>query len=630
MFIFHINKIKTKLKFIHLGLFFCLAAAFSIHPVLAKDTDIYQVNTKQNCYIMMDNSSSMDFGVYEANVDYGEMFDYLFKLNESASPWKSYIYDTVNNSSYFYGNHEETRKIYLWKGAIGVTIATVDGETVSFTGDAADPDYLWYMSNLYDTHTIIDTAGNLSWDGVGTQRITVDDDGYVLLDDNRLPIGRDIKLHEFVTLYDGTRIDQGFGGLLNAPGYYFSGYEGVTAGSLDVAESGDTNIYFFVTGNWANMQSMYNLHYTTNNPDPAGASQGDPAWKYELVPLDSPDDWSTTAYDLAYPGTGSNYAKKEKATDNEQTIVHPGAVQIQAHFSLMDVAVGDSVAISDSAGTQIATYNNGNFSSGSWSAVVSGDTIRIGLTSNNDTSRGRGYAIDAYRITYHENAYLMQNRLDVAKDAILYVIDAFYGKMNWGFATFQYTGGGSGDGATINSALNPNLTDDANRAAIVNHVTNVTPQNEGTPLGEALQDVFYKGYYGKRNALNNLSCRKNYIISLTDGYPSDDNDWGRMSASGVTFSDFDGDGWTADPYQYASPPANYYDDVGHWIYTHSWNDLSLVTDPTESYFNVTTHHIAFGSDQPLLNDAAGESGGEYIAAYNKPSWWPPSTPWLCR
>ena len=95
--------------------------------LFAKDTDVYQINTKQNCYILLDNSGSMDFGVYEQSIDYGAMFDYLFTLNDSGS-YQDYIYDTINNSSYFYQNHKERRKIYLWKGKIGVSIATIDGE----------------------------------------------------------------------------------------------------------------------------------------------------------------------------------------------------------------------------------------------------------------------------------------------------------------------------------------------------------------------------------------------------------------------------------------------------------------------------------------------------------------------
>ena len=151
---------------------------------------------------------------------------------------------------------------------------------------------------------------------------------------------------------------------------------------------------------------------------------------------------------------------------------------------------------------------------------------------------------------------------------------------------------------------------------------NESIQYAGTPLGEALQDVFEDGYWGHRNALDNLSCRKNYVISVTDGFPSEDTDWSRISNTGgdaqLPFSDWDGDGWTSDPYQPPTSP-NYYDDVGHWMYTHSWQDdnKGLVTDPANSYVNVITHHIAFGADHPLLRDAAGESGGEYVVAYNK-------------
>ncbi len=35
-------------------------------------------------------------------------------------------------------------------------------------------------------------------------------------------------------------------------------------------------------------------------------------------------------------------------------------------------------------------------------------------------------------------------RMDVAKDAMIYVVDEFRGKMNWGFARFK-----NGDGAQV-------------------------------------------------------------------------------------------------------------------------------------------------------------------------------------
>ncbi|MFH1217460.1 MAG: hypothetical protein V1706_13245 [Pseudomonadota bacterium] len=589
----------------------------------AKDTDIYSVNVKQNCYVLMDSSGSMSFGVYEHTIDYGKMFDYLFTLNDSpVGDYKDYIYDTINNSSYFYQNHKPANKIYLWKGRIGATIATVDGQSVVFSGDAADPNYLWFSNDLVDTHTVIDVNGNLSDDGTGLRRITVDVDGYIRLDNVRLPLGLDIKAHDFVTLYNGSVVDNGFNGLLNAPGYYFSGYEGVALNALNQVESGDLDVYFFVTGNWANMQAMYNLHYTTNNPDPQGAFLGDPAWPFEPFPI-TPDSWSQLDQTLDYPEGAVNYANKLAETDTARTIVAAGAQYIQVHFSDFDVQgngnaatfTKDYVKIYDSAGNGVAQHDNDNkptSANDGWSSTITGDTATLKLKSDNSTN-GRGYTIDKIRVVYEVAAggsYLMQSRLDVAKDALIYVVEEFRGKMNWGFASYK-----NGDGAQINSALNPNLTDDENRAAIVNHIAGVTASG-GTPLMEALQDVFEEGYYGKRNALNNLLCRKNYIISMTDGFPSADDDNARI-ASIPAFADFDGDNWTQDPYQGLGNKPDFYDDVGHWLYTHSWLDKSLVTDPANSYVNVTTHHIAFGAKHPLLKDAAGESGGEYIVAYNK-------------
>lgn len=594
-------------------------------PAFAKDTDIYAVSTKQNCYILMDNSTSMAFGVYEHTIDYGAMFDYLFTLNDSpAGDYGDYIYDTINNGSDFYNNHQPAQKIYLWKGQIGVTIATVDGTQVAFTGDAADPNYLWDSGNLVDTHTLLDLDGNLSHDGSGSpQRLTVNAAGHILLDGQLLPLGMDIKLHDLATMYNGAVVDRGFGGLLNAPGYYFSGYEGVTVGNLDLTENGDQNIYFFVTGNWVNMQAMYNLHYTTNNPTPVPANSeaknGSPAWKYESFPI-GVGSWTQLDQILDYPVGAGNYANGLTEVNTVQSIVHAGATKIQIHFSAFDVQGNGNVAnftkdyvkLYDQAGNVVAQYDNDNKptdANGGWSPEITGNTATLKLKSDNSVG-GTGYVIDKIRVVYLEGAYLMQDRLDVAKDALTYVVEEFRGKMNWGFASF----GNNATGATIGPFLNPTDNDDAQRSAIVTAVRNVKPEIAGTPLMEALEDVFEQGYYGRRNILDDMLCRKNYVISVTDGYPSEDTDNKRIA--GVEFSDWDGDGWTSDPYQSPVDP-NYYDDVAHWMYTHSWLDKGAVTDPANSYVNVVTHHVAFGAKQPLLEDAAGESGGEYIVAYNK-------------
>jgi len=594
-----------------------LISLFLASPVIALDTDIYQANVKQNAYILLDNSGSMEYGVYESNIDYGAMYDYLYEKDD--------IGDTVVGGSGWYGNHYEKNKIFLVKGEISATLINIDGETQVFTGDAADPDYLWYSNDMIDTHTYIDTLGNISGEDGETQRLTVNEAGYILLDGVELPLGQSILLNDTSSLYDGSQINEGFGGLVNAPGYYFSGLEGVgsDADHHNIVENGDEDIYFFITGNWMNMQQMYNLHYTSNPSGSAGT--GDPAWQYEKFPLES-EDWSVVAYDLDYPSGGGDYTNNLKERDTAIKIVHAGAEKIQIHFSMFDIEGDgrtsqfryDYLALYDSEGTLIAQYDNDNSPQGDWSPTITGDTVWVKFKSDRYETR-KGYTVDQYRVTYgsgdddESGTYLMQNRLDVAKDAMLYVVDEFRGKINWGFATFAYNGT-TANGATFGPYLNPTVNDDTNRQAIVTQLENTQPMF-GTPLGEALQDVFEDGYYRKRNSLDNLLCRKNYAIVVSDGYPSGDEDWSRIN--GVTFSDFDGDNFTADPYQYSNPPDNYYDDVAHWIYTHSWLDKSKISNPEDSYENIIPHQIAFGAKHPLMHNAAGESGAEYITAYNK-------------
>ncbi len=124
-----------------------------------------------------------------------------------------------------------------------------------------------------------------------------------------------------ITLYDGSQINEGFGGLLNAPGYYFSGYEGVTSGSLNPVDDGDEFIYFFITGNWMNMQQMYNLHYAV---DPPGTPRkDDPAWKYETFPL-SPSSLSVVAYSLDYPEGNVEYTNNLDERDTIKPSHIPG------------------------------------------------------------------------------------------------------------------------------------------------------------------------------------------------------------------------------------------------------------------------------------------------------------------
>ncbi|MDR3631396.1 MAG: hypothetical protein P4L42_13790 [Desulfocapsaceae bacterium] len=615
----------------------------------ARDTDIYKVNVKQNCYILMDTSQSMGFGVYQHTIDYGQMFDYLFTLNETVSnpntnpvTWtKTYIYDTVNNSSVFYKNHAPANKIYLWSGSIGVTTSMIEGKQISLTGDAADPAYLW-SGSLIDTHTLLDAGGNLVPEPGYTPRITVDGSGHILLDGRVLPFNQDILAHDFTTFYNGTVVDNGFCGLLQSPGYYFSGYQNVT--SLIPAVNGTTSIYFFVTGNWTNMQAMYNLSYVSgSHPVPAGATPGDFAWVYESFPLASTASWPQMGASYGYPA-GGNYTANQ---NTQLTITIPGAQQMQLHFSAFDVKgdgsatafTMDYVQIYDSSNNLVAQYDNdntpisvGNTNGSGWSPVISGGTAIVKFHSSSTSPGGLGYHIDQTRSTTLADAYLMQSRYNVAKDALSYVVDAFKDKINWGMAYFNPVA--SNGGIALGSGLilvDPGKSISKNKSDINDLLVRAAPPpnqtfdtpvaNDRTPLMESLQDVWIHGYYGQRDALGSQPCSKNYVITMSDGFASQDNDAGRIHrvlSSAPVFSDTDNDRYTQDPYQYkTNAPPDFYDDVAQWIYTHSWRDGSPISDPAGSYENVITHNIAFGSTQPLMQDASIDGGGQYLSVYNK-------------
>ena len=647
-----------------------LAFLISVQVSPAKDTDVYNVVTKQNSYVLMDNSASMDYGVYEQNVDYGAMFDYLITLNDTSTAHNKYIYDTVTNSSQFYNNHNTARKIYLQSGNIGLTMATVNGKTIAFTGDAADPRYIWYSggSNTIDTHTLVDAMGNLSDDGTGKRRITVDSQGHILFDGSKLPGSQDILLNDPKVLYDGSIIDQGFGGIINAPGYYFSGYGLVsdTVHSAVTAVSGTSNIFFFMTGNWLNMQCMYNLQYVGNpNPYPAGATVGADAWRFEYFPL-AQSAWAPVAYNLIYPNpnpvapavadpydtVGSTVYYKANVTEanSVKTIVPSGAVQIQVHFSHFDIDAtqtnstndaADTLKIYDQNNTLKATYNNAsppnyNGESG-WSAPIAGGKVYLKLTSG-ATHQGTGYVVDQIRVTYYQDAYLMQTRLSVAKDAMTYALNALSDNINWGLANFAYDTSGAtpkSNGAAIGTLINPSADPAVQQNSIISKLqglsavifnklpagfkANSDNSYDISPLGEALQDIFQKGFYENSNKLSGSLCSKNSVIVVTDGYESGDTNWSKIKINGITTSITGSytSKFTQDPYQYTAPPPSYYDGVAAYLYTHSWMDNSVVPDPANSTVNVTTHQITFGGVQPLLMNAAQQGGGQYITAYNK-------------
>lgn len=550
---------------VHAVLLATLVAITATAPVAAKDTDIYKPSVQPNVMVMFDNSSSMGFGVYEYTEDYGAYYDYLSNLT-CGSGWliTDAIAGGTGTGNYFYGSRRNwTRtEVLTLVGDIGWAGTTTKG----YTGDPADPQYLWYTNNMSHTGWAVNTDG--------TNTVSVDSNGHVLYNGALLPNGQDIAVHNWQQNYDGTQVDHGLAGLLAAPGTYWSGYFLNSSGHFTtnpaqaaISPYGRKLVVYFIPGNWLSMQCVYNLQVVN------GCTNGG-SWAWQTVPDQSAFTYNAN-YTLSSPNYPSNYTQNYTSPSTAPwTFTQPGATTITLHFKAFNTNNNDKVIIYTGSGTKVATYSGsqGAF----WATAVSGSTVKVYFSSGNNTAGG--WCIDMYQYQKNGTPYLMQTRMGITQTAIIDVMNTLAGDINWGLSQFNYDGGSPGNGAKIVSPLNPTFSD-ANRQNMITQLGNMSPGTQaGTPLCESAQDIF--NYYSQHTNILK-SCTKNYAIYVTDGFPSSDS--GNSRIPGVTLTDADGDGYTQDPYQYATPvPPDYFDDAVHYGYTHSVVDGSVVATPATS------------------------------------------------
>ncbi|MBN2705943.1 MAG: hypothetical protein JXR89_05845 [Deltaproteobacteria bacterium] len=588
----------------------------------ALDTDVYKTNAIPNVAVLLDNSWSMDFGIYDYTIDYGAFYNYASEQGDYDLIAKS-VDNNGGTGNYFYAPGEPTddppggpgtgrqyprHEILLVKGNIGVSVTEAG---VSFTGDAGDPDYLWYIFDVIHTYTYLDEDGNIAGDGVHSQRLTINEEGRILLDGAILPLDRDVLLHDWRPNPDGTLIDHGFGGQLNAPGWYFSGLEGVgnNAAEHNPVENGDINVFFFITGNWINMQMMYNL-YTSSS---ASADEDNRTWKTRTFPN---VQWHTVYVDIKSTNYPSNYPNNH---DQVWNFTQSDASEVRLHFAelVSESSNKDYVSIfmGDTAVPSRVWKDGGNLGSDFWVGPFTMDENKTFYITFNSDNRNpyKGFHIDKYqylRADETSNGYRMQRRIDAVQEACVYVIEQTRGKINWAFNHFS-----SNQLDNWEPSVNPTTSDDNSRENLVNKLENAEPVPDSpSPIGGALQETW--NHFEKKSNLLRSECSRNYCITLTDGFPSGDDDWSRIDNPATTFTDADGDGWTSDPYQSPVNP-NYSDDVARFLYTHSFRDHTELENPETSYDNIVSHMLSFVQTMPLLADAAEEGGGIYLAAFNK-------------
>jgi type IV pilus assembly protein PilY1 len=157
----------------------------------------------------------------------------------------------------------------------------------------------------------------------------------------------------------------------------------------------------------------------------------------------------------------------------------------------------------------------------------------------------------------------------------------------------------------------------SNTQSLLSQIAGITA-NKWTPTGESMETVLDYFSSDAPNAPIQAYCQKNFLVIMTDGFPTMDRD---VSAY---LWDADGDGndpgscaSIGAPYEEWQECSDFMDDVAYYMYnTDLRPDLG---DPGESGpdgQNVVTYVIGFKVDGGLLRETAANGGGEYFHAEN--------------
>jgi type IV pilus assembly protein PilY1 len=179
-----------------------------------------------------------------------------------------------------------------------------------------------------------------------------------------------------------------------------------------------------------------------------------------------------------------------------------------------------------------------------------------------------------------------------------------------GAMVFNYDEGGKIQ-TTIKS-----LTEDG-RSQLITDINNIVAST-WTPLAETLYEagLYFKGgssYFNYRVTYISpieYSCQRNYIVIITDGLPTHDQN----NILKTVIGDRDGDkrepiGAIHDPH-YADSGSDYLDDVANYLY-----NTDLRPDISGKQ-NITTYTIGFTTSNDLLERTAAQGHGKYYYSQN--------------
>jgi len=209
-------------------------------------------------------------------------------------------------------------------------------------------------------------------------------------------------------------------------------------------------------------------------------------------------------------------------------------------------------------------------------------------------------------LNYDTSVSSTRKRIDVAKDVINKLIDDT-DNVNFGLMRFNYDQGGE-----LVKAIGPVTTVDEKNAFKTK--VNALTADGYTPLAETMAEagLYFAGKTGWFESVTYTSpilyrCQKNYIILMTDGDPTRDDDSKLVSGNyinGNKIADYNGDG-----------SSGKLDDVSAYLFQEDLMPPPMGT-AGESFErqNIVTYTIGFKSQQDLLGRTALNGGGKYYTA----------------
>ncbi|SCY68721.1 hypothetical protein SAMN05216233_11681 [Desulfoluna spongiiphila] len=217
----------------------------------------------------------------------------------------------------------------------------------------------------------------------------------------------------------------------------------------------------------------------------------------------------------------------------------------------------------------------------------------------------------------YENSSFSENRtrLSVAKEVVTGLLSDVT-NVRFGLMVFHSSQGGyvRDTCGTTNSTIS-------------SHISGLTAET-WTPLGETLAEA---GLYfaGATSHFNNgvaytspiqHSCQKNYVIIITDGQPTKDDNSILYTANyydNKKIGDYNNDGRELDSdgnvkYPYSYSGTDFLDDVAGFLYDTDMHAMGAGTSFEKQ--NIITHTIGFKLDHDLLSRTAILGGGSYHTA----------------